>query len=200
MRERRLQWLPELGIGFLDPGVANIYDDSYFEHYATIADTDIGRRLNTARVQMLERHWHGHAGVVDIGIGAGTFVEAVPGIHGYDINPRGVVWLLERDLYHDPHIDPVDVACMWDALEHVLDPTPLLNAVRHRILVSLPIFRDVDHVMSSKHLKPGEHIWYWTERGFIWFMAEHGWKLIEANEQETKIGREDINSYAFARV
>ncbi len=200
MRAPRLQWLPEVGVGFLDPGKADIYGDDYFENYAKLADTDIGRRLNAARVAMLFRHWDDPAGVVDIGIGAGTFVASVPGIKGYDINPRGVEWLRERGLYHDPYAMPIDVAVLWDSIEHIPDPEPLLRNVRHRVLVSIPIFRDVGHVLRSKHYKPGEHCLYCTEQGFLWLMAHLGWKVEETNDYESVIGRQDIKSYAFRRA
>ena len=75
----------------------------------------------------------------------------------------------------------------------------MLDNIRQRVLVSLPIFRDVAHVLSSKHYKPGEHVFYFTEPGFLFFMREHGWRVIETNDYETKIGREDIKSYAFKR-
>ena len=198
MRERRLQWLEDIGIGYYhvtdDP-----YGAEYFDNYAKLADTDIGRRLNAARVSMLFRHWGDPSGVVDIGIGAGTFVEAA-NIKGFDINPVGVAWLKERGRFHDPYAEPVDVAVFNDSLEHILNPAPLLANVRHRVLVSVPIFRDVEHVLRSKHFKPSEHAWYFTERGFLWFMDAHGWKVVETNDYESVIGREDIKSFAFARA
>ena len=186
-------------MGFLDPGAANIYTQDYFDNYRRLADTDIGRCLTTARVAMLNRHWDTSSGVVDIGIGAGTFVQAA-GCVGYDVNPAGIAWLKERGLFRDPYAGPFDVAVFNDSLEHIVNPTPLLNNVRHRVIVSLPIFRSVEHVLASKHYKPGEHVFYFEERGFLWFMDAHGWKVIETNDYESVIGREDIKSYAFARA
>lgn len=198
LRAERLQWLPEIGVGFY-PVTAQPYDQAYFDNYAALADTDIGRRLNAARLAMLARHCDGGT-VVDIGIGAGTFVESRPGTMGYDVNPVGVAWLRERGLYLDPYDTPVDVAVFWDSLEHILNPAPLLAHVRTLVLVSIPIFRDVAHVLSSKHWKPAEHAWYWTHDGFVRVMAELGWRLEETNDYETVIGREDIMSFAFRRV
>jgi hypothetical protein len=31
-------------------------------------------------------------------------------------------------------------------------------------------------------------------------MALHGWRCVETNDDETRIGREDILSYAFTRA
>ena len=108
MRANKLQWFPQLGLGYLPPGEGFDYGDQYFEHYASIADSEIGRQLNAARVAMLGRHRDGYEDVVDVGIGAGTFVEAA-GVNGYDVNPRGVEWLKARDLYRDPYAAPVEV-------------------------------------------------------------------------------------------
>lgn len=199
IRGERLQWLPEVGIGFYKV-TANPYGPDYFQHYVDCANTDIGRRLNAARVEMLRRHWDDPSGVVDIGIGAGTFVEAVPGMRGYDVNPLGISWLNERGLFVDPYQQAVDVAVFNDSLEHIINPAPLLANVRHRVLVSLPIFRDVGHLMTSKHRKYDEHAWYFTEPGFLWFMGDLGWSLLESNDYETVIGRDGIKSYAFKRA
>jgi hypothetical protein len=197
LRKDRLQWLPELGLGFY-PVSAQPYDAAYFANYAALADTDIGRRLNAARVAMVARHWEGL--VVDIGIGAGTFVDSRSGTKGYDVNPVGVAWLKARGLFVDPYAKPVDVVTTWDALEHILDPAPLLANVRRWVFVSLPIFHNVAHVMGSKHYKPSEHAWYFTDSGFRSFMAALGWRCVEVNDEETQIGREDIKSYAFRRA
>lgn len=198
LRSNRLCWLPDLGLGFY-PVTDNPYNGSYFENYAALADTDIGRKLNAARLAMLDRHWDG-GDVVDIGIGAGTFCQSRPGIKGFDVNPVGIAWLLERGLFVDPYKSEISVACFWDSWEHILNPVPLLANVKHLVLVSIPIFQDSAHVLRSKHFKPAEHAWYCTHEGFIRLMLGLGWDCVEFNDGETKIGREDIRSYAFKRI
>lgn len=198
LRSNRLCWLPDLGLGFY-PVTANPYNDDYFANYASLADTEIGRKLNAARLAMLDRHWTGGE-VVDVGIGAGTFCQARPGIKGYDVNPVGVAWLKERGLYLDPYQRKVSIACFWDSWEHILDPVPLLANVQDVVLVSIPIFRDHAHARASKHFKPAEHAWYFTHGGFVVLMGCLGWDCVEENNEETKIGREDIRSYAFKRT
>jgi ubiquinone/menaquinone biosynthesis C-methylase UbiE len=160
----------------------------------------VARALNSARVQMLCRWLRAGDVVVDVGIGAGTFIKSAgANVHGYDVNQRGIEWLRERNLYLDPYTRQVDVACFWDALEHIANPTPLLNNVRRVVLVSLPVFRDSSHVRASKHYKPGEHLWYFTDAGIQWFMEYHGFRIVEWNQAEKDCGREDIFSYAFER-
>jgi hypothetical protein len=200
VREARLQWLPELGLGFY-PVTASPAAAGYFKHYQALADTDIGRRLNAARVAMLRRHWSWDGfGACDIGIGAGTFVEALPLACGFDVAPDGIAWLRQRGRFCDPYAEPIGAACFWDSLEHIHDPAPLLTNVRFLVLASLPIFRDAAHVLGSKHFKRDEHCWYFTGGGLRWFMARLGWRCIEENSDESALGREDIRSYAFRRA
>lgn len=190
-------WLPERDVGYY-PVTEFPYDDAYFEKYQGYAATEMGKAINDARVAMVDRHWQGR--LLDIGIGCGQFAQSRPLTHGYDVNPAGVLWLDEQRLYLDPRVHGVDAACFWDSLEHIRDPGALLAKVRRMVFVALPIFRDLTHLMSSKHLRRDEHYWYFTDAGFRAFMAAHGWRCIEHNAVETELGREDICSYAFERI
>ena len=202
IRADKLQWLPDVGLGFLAPSVPFEYGADYFAHYEAIANTEAAEGLNRVRLQMLERHISGNDVVVDVGIGAGTFIEACDAadvrVYGYDVNPRGVDWLVSRGRYRDPYLSRCHVACFWDSLEHIANPTALLRNVSHAVLVSLPIFRDASHARLSKHYKPGEHIWYFTDAGIIWFMERHDFALDEHNVSECA-WRDEIHSYAFHR-
>lgn len=195
--------MPDPGIGFLPLSGRSPYDEDYFAKYEGYAHTSVGRALNDARLAMLRKHWPSSPGdratVVDIGIGSGTFVEAA-GCCGFDVNPAGLRWLFNAGRYRDPYQDGADVITCWDSLEHIEDPAPLLAKVRHLVLVAIPIFRDLAHVLGSKHLRPDEHCYYFTEPGLEWFMAQHGFRLTDANECESRLGREDIRSYAFRRA
>jgi hypothetical protein len=189
-----LRWLPDHGIGY-HPLEGSPPD--YFQHYAALDATHTARRLNYARMQMLNRHWIGPAdAVVDIGIGSGAFVELAQ-CKGFDVQPAGIEWLQRRGRFVDPYKEGVRVACFWDSLEHIPDPAPLLSKVTQLAFVSLPVFRDLDHLLASKHFKPAEHCWYFTDAGFRLFMRSHGWEYIEKNDFESAIGRDGILSYAF---
>jgi hypothetical protein len=180
-RQNGLTWLPARGVGYYPPAPANeVYDAAYFAHYAALADTAMGAMLNLERMALVARHWQGF--VVDVGIGAGAFVTARPGTAGYDVNPLGVAWLRERALFLDPYGVQVEAACFWDSLD-----------------VTVPIFRDLPDVLASKHYKPGEHCWYFTQRGLLEFMGAHGFMCDEINDRETRIGREAVKSFAFRR-
>jgi hypothetical protein len=195
----RLTWLPDLGIGYYDvKDPVAPYDASYFAKYLSYRDTDLGRRLTESRVDLVNRHWDGP--VVDVGIGCGAFVDARQRTRGYDINPCGVQWLLERELFCNPYSEPVEAVTLWDVLEHIWDFDRLLARVSARVFVSLPVFSGPCEVLSSKHYREDEHFWYFTSFGFLKVMRSLGWVSLEHNEVETRLGREGIASFAFARM
>jgi hypothetical protein len=177
---------------------ANPYDKAYFQKYEGYAQTLTGMALNDARRHLVARHWN-KTELLDVGVGSGQFVASRPGTLGFDVNPVAIAWLQDRGSYLDPYHCPVMAACFWDSLEHIADPSALLANVAQRVFVSLPVFHGLDHVLTSKHYRPDEHCWYFTRRGFITFMAAHGWSLLEENNMEMIVGREDIHSFAFRR-
>jgi hypothetical protein len=161
----------------------------------------MGRRLNKARVEMVARHYFGE--LVDVGIGCGSFVDArraagYPTL-GYDINLTGVRWLEARNLFCNPYLG-CDAASFWDSFEHILRYPDAVFPVRKYIFMSLPIFRDARHAVASKHFRPTEHYWYWTYDGLVKAMRGLKFELVEDNTIETRIGREDIGSFAFRRM
>ncbi|MBR0876914.1 methyltransferase domain-containing protein [Bradyrhizobium liaoningense] len=179
------------------------YDARYFERYAEMAGTPMGRALNQARCELVERHTDG--AVVDIGIGAGTFIKCRLGHHlrptyGYDVNPAGVAWLHRNSLFVDPYeLEGVESITCWDVLEHIPDFEKLVNRVKRYVFVSIPIFQDATHARMSKHFRPEEHCWYFTEYGLKAVFSKLGFDCVEANATEASLGREDIMSFAFKR-
>lgn len=201
MQSKHLQWFPEKGVGYF-PVTESPYDAAYFDKYKQMEETAIGKRLLSFRLSFVSQHipmaLSQRTMLVDIGIGSGAFVSAA-NCWGYDINPKGVDWLVAEGRYKDPYQYECFATCFWDSLEHIKDIEKLLTQVRKYVFVSIPIFRDCEHVLSSKHFRKDEHCWYFTEDGFIRFMHQHGFSLLQKSDAETIIGREDILSFAFAR-
>jgi len=199
--ERRLTWWPEIGIGWY-PVEAGIepYDAEYFDRFDRDARTPLGRALMMARCDFVD--WHYQGTLVDVGIGSGAFIErrsAQRTTWGYDVNPAGVKWLEERKLFVDPYRTPFDAMTLWDVLEHIPYYPPLLANVRKWLFVSLPIFRDAEHVLRSKHFRPTEHCFYFTQPGLVYAMKLCGFALVSESNIETELGREDIGTFAFKR-
>jgi Methyltransferase domain len=196
LRENRLAWLEELGIGWY-PCNAQPYDGDYWARYLAMDATPCGEQLTAMRCAMVRKHFAG--AVVDIGIGGGRFVQDLPAF-GYDINPAAVDWLMTNGKWIDPYQASVRAVTCWDSLEHIYDPRQLLRNVIEWAFVSIPIFKDSVSVLQSRHYRKTEHYWYFTRTGFVEFMHMQGFELIEQNCMEQAAGREDIESFAFKRA
>lgn len=174
------------------------YGREYWDKCAGYEGSVIAEEINAARVAFVAHYFGGT--VCDIGIGSGAFVRARPLTYGFDVNPEAIAWLKREGLFASPR-DGFGAFTFWDVLEHVETPAEYLSLVQLHgwVFVSLPIFRDLREIRASRHYRPGEHLYYWTDAGFIGWMALHGFQVHEANDQETRAGRESIRSYAFKR-
>jgi len=199
---RCLTWWLQHGIGYypVEAGHAP-YDQDYFDSFDRSAQTELGRALMQARFNFVERHYRGT--LIDVGIGSGAFVELRNqrgrSTYGYDVNPAGLAWLEQRMLLVDPHLVSFDAVTLWDVLEHIPDFQSLLANVREWVFLSLPIFRDAEHALRSKHFKPEEHYWFFSRDGLVFAMDLCGFALVSENTMETDLGREDIGTFAFRR-
>lgn len=195
-----------LGVAWqADMRVTCDYGDAYFYHYAELEGSEVAVRLNAGRVAMLARHVPAEASVLDIGAGCGTFVKAARSwgfdAKGFDIIPKTVDRLKAMDAFAD-NPEAFDVVTFWDSLEHMPDPGEVLARIRKDaiVLVAIPIMEGLRKVRESKHYKPGEHLYYVTEPGFVAWMSMHGLQLLETSTHETDAGREAIGAYAFRKV
>lgn len=190
-----LTWFNSLGFGH-DNTPPIDYAGDYWAEYQRRDATDIGRELTQARVDLVQRHTR--RAPLDIGIGAGAFVMASGGF-GYDVNQIAVQWLKDNGKFIDPYQSHVGCLTFWDSLEHIPDPIALLRRVPIGgfVFVSLPIFDSMDHCLKSKHYKPGEHLWYFTNQGFVEYMSRAGFALFEMTNIESIIGRDSVVSFAF---
>jgi 2-polyprenyl-3-methyl-5-hydroxy-6-metoxy-1,4-benzoquinol methylase len=180
------------------------YDAAYLQHYKELEGTPIARALNAGRCAMLARVALRDARVLDVGVGSGLFLtvarDAGYDVRGYDVNPQAVLDLRARDLYADDFAE-FDVVTFWDSLEHIEDPGAAISRIKRGAvaIVALPVFDDLTRIRESKHYKPGEHLYYWTEQGFVDWMSHYGFRLLERSHHEVEAGREGIAAFAFVR-
>lgn len=202
-----LLWLADKGMGYL-PVTGEPYDDDYFDRYVQYAKTALGRRLTVARIEMIQRHVRvtpEHT-LIDVGVGCGDFIERASEtwsteLYGYDVNRAAVEWLTDRGLYRDPRSAPFDIATFFDSLEHVSDAYRIIENVKSWVFCSLPIVPgDGPPARGWKHLRPTEHVWYWTRDGLIGWMRDQGFVCTEHGTPESIAGRLDIHSFAFRRL
>ena len=178
-----------------------LYGMGYWDEYVRRSATPMGKDITRCRIKLVDKWATPHGRVVDIGIGSGQFVETRgSGTWGYDVNPLGIRWLLDRGLWWDPWFRATPNATTWDSLEHMDRPELLLQRVQLRLFVSIPIFRDKAHALGSKHWKPGEHVWFFTRDGLVRWMKTWGFGLLEENRMEEALGRQDIGTFVFGKI
>lgn len=181
------------------------YGDEYHDHYAKLEGSPVANALNAGRCAMLARHAPAESSVLDIGAGCGTFVKAARSwgfdAKGFDVIAKTVDFLKSMDAFAD---DPerFDVVTFWDSLEHIENPGTVLRRISSGavVLVAIPLVTDLTKVRESKHYKPGEHLYYFTECGFVEWMNRHGFRMLEYSAHEVEAGRESIGAFAFRRV
>jgi len=201
MMDQKLVWYPQDGYGVLLPTEEYVYGDSYYDKYVTMESSPVGHALIKQRFNFVDRHvpvTGFMSNMIDVGVGAGGFVFAAHCM-GYDVCKKAVNMLKRNDRFHDLPSKPIETACFWDSLEHIVSPEAILANVNKHVFVSMPIYESGEHVLTSRHYRPNEHIWYFTEKGFIKWMKNQGWTLVEKNRDEERHGREDIGSFYFNR-
>ena len=193
-------WDDDLGIGYYPVDeTENVYDRAYFKKYITYEDTPIGKGINDFRVEFTNTYCKGK--VLDIGIGCGTFVGSRSDTYGYDVNPTGIEWLEMRDKFVDPYLDDITSFAgltFFDSFEHIKNPRSILRQIKNQhVIMSVPIFKDREHALASKHFRPDEHYHYFTHTGLITYMHGLGFSFCWVSDNETKLGRDEIYTYAF---
>lgn len=194
---RTLVWLPEQGVGYYPVDeLAMPYDDNYYNKYVSYHSTELGFKLNTFRVNLVNRYI-GAEPLIDIGVGCGSFVKARRGeTYGYDINPAAAKALKSVWRFRYAPGDGIHHVSFWDSLEHLPDPASFITG-REFVFISMPIFRSPEHILGSKHFNRREHFWYFTKVGLAGWLDNMGFDLLESGVQETIMGREDIQSFVF---
>lgn len=190
----------DTGIGYQSIQPRN-YDDAYFHKYVAMGRSTFGVALNSLRVGLVSRYLALDQQLIDIGVGDGAFIRARGGeTYGYDINPFARTILKGTGKWFDVSVvDSMESASFWDALEHIADPLEIIQKVAAYCFVSIPIFRDRHHILTSKHYRPDEHYWYFTRAGIISWFWDAGFVCQEMNGMETMLGREDIDTFVFVK-
>jgi hypothetical protein len=179
------------------------YDTDYFNKYVGYENSEIAKCLNHFRITLAHRH---ASSLLDIGIGSGEFIKNWDEeICGFDVNPIAIEWLTKHNIFVNPYEDipdNIDGITMWDVIEHIPEPQLLFDKIKSRtvLMTSLPIFKDVTRVRESKHFKFDEHFYYFSKDGFIKFMTDSNFKIVDYGDWETQCGREDIMTFVFQKL
>lgn len=185
----------------IDRAVEVAYGEAYFDKYVGYEGSGVACAINAGRVALVNK-WAGRDGdVIDIGIGSGEFIKSRGrATRGHDVNPKAAQWLKARGLWADDLRD-AGAVCFWDVLEHVREPDGYFSQLQSGALLftCLPIFEDLTRIRQSRHYRPNEHFYYWTELGFVAWMIGKGFDLLDRRDFETTAGRDSILSFAFRK-
>lgn len=133
--------------------------------------------------------------ILDYGSGVGWFRAFRPDgveVDTFDIGPFTQTGI-SRDSY--------DIVCFHDVLEHIPDwgtIAPIISKAKY-VAGTVPILVNGQVLSTWKHYKPGEHFYYWSEKGFESAMNEVGLERIEHGWPECP-PRTDILSFKYRRV
>ena len=176
-----------------------VYDEPYYSKCLSYEDQEIALKINAGRIALVAKHF-GAGPVLDVGIGSGEFIKKRPNTYGCDVNPVAIEWLKRNDLWAE-RLGEFGAITFWDVLEHVETPEQYLKQIglHSMLFTSLPLFYSLGGIRLSKHYRPGEHLYYWTEDGFVGWMERHGFMMLERQTFEIDAGRESIYSFAFKR-
>lgn len=191
----------DFGMAFQhDMTVSVAYDESYFNKCAGYEGKDIAVQINRGRIELVAKHFGPTGLVCDVGIGSGEFIKTRKNTYGRDVNPLAIDWLHCSNLWADD-LSAFRAFTFWDVIEHCPEPEDYFKhiCVGGYVFTSVPIFSDLTKIRESKHYRPGEHLYYWTDAGFVRWMRLHGFELLERDTFEMKAGRDSIYSYAFRK-
>lgn len=181
------------------------YDARYLAKCEAYADSEISAAVNAGRCALMMRHMPEGASVLDFGAGSGQFMRVAKAwgleVCGFDVIPETVERLASSGQFADD-VAAFSAITAWDVLEHLEDPFEAIRRIRRDCLlfVSVPVFDDLSRIRESRHYRPGEHLYYWTADGFIGWMAQRGFHLLESSDHEVKAGRDSIGAFAFRRT
>jgi 2-polyprenyl-3-methyl-5-hydroxy-6-metoxy-1,4-benzoquinol methylase len=182
-----------------------IYQKNYFfgEEYSDyVADKRIAQKNFALRLKTLQRFLRPvrHRSLFEIGCAYGFFLEIAQGLfdraQGVDITEDGIRYATEQlkldvtqadFLEHDLGDRSVDVACMWDTIEHLAQPHRYVEKLSQHMekgaLLAITT-GDIDSLNSRirkqnwRLIHPPTHIHYFSQKSLAQMLNNYGFEVI----------------------
>lgn len=182
------------------------YDQAYYDQFKERYYTDIGRKLHTWRRAFVECHAV-DGKILDFGCGYGGLVvdDLTGNWYGFDIMPCVKERLGELRFDNVPTFSDYSTICMFDVFEHLVLPVHRLQLIAPgtQLVITIPCWEhwdDMDAIAEWKHYRPGEHLLYTSQQGFVAFMQSHGFEWVLSTNYESFIGRQDVVTFIFRKM
>jgi len=179
------------------------YDKKYIEKYESYAETELGKKITKQRCDLINQYNNEPKTNLDVGVGSGEIVDTLD-CFGYDVNPYMIDKLAENGKFVDlyDYLGRIKSISFFDSFEHIYDIKRVLSNIENqKVIISLPIYKgEEENLKSWKHYREDEHFHYFTQQGFINFLNSQGFVVLEINNAETLLGREDIETYVIERM
>lgn len=172
----------------------------YLDEYEAESLSELGQAIIANRWNLVQQYTPNGGLLFDLGCGSGHFLMAAPGGYickGYDPNPHGKylnwVWGFNPE-----------ILTMWDVIEHLDVPYAPFNYWVPKpkwVFISTPNIdnAELDSVTSWKHVKPGEHKYYFCLKSLIAMMYCNGYEVVDSNWREGLL-RDPSNPLAIVTV
>lgn len=155
----------------------NIYNSVYAERFKQRAKTALGKKIIRSRWSLVEKYCKGNLNLLDYGCASGAFHKASKNgfnTSGYDINPNYG--------YINCPDDRVDILTMWDVIEHLHDPSTVLNKFKPKYLfLCTPNVEAASELAEWKHYRPDEHLHYFSLKTLTELLNKHSYRVLEHN-------------------
>ena len=175
--------------------IAAIYSETYFAH-AKYCDPQALHFENTRRLELLKPYLPENATLLDAGCSIGDFIDLAKKTYqcsGTDISEYAIKLAAQRhpELASRLEARPLegnmfggqqfDAICMWDVIEHLWDPAPVLENLLGRLkpgghlfistpAIDAPIARAMGRYWAF--MTPPEHLSFFTKKSFYRLFRE----------------------------
>ncbi len=176
------------------------FTKEYIDEYKMEAASEKGRLINDCRWRLVRKYAPNGGKLFDLGCGDGAFIRAAPDgfdCVGYDPNPYSGYSVWRWNFVPS-------ILTMWDVIEHLdvafapfhyWQPQPGLVFISTPNIDNAP---DAD-ILSWKHIKPGEHKYYFNLKSLAATLHCNGYMVLEWNFDEGVL-RDPCNPDAIITV
>ena len=169
-------------------GINETYTRGYLLRYERLEKTKKSEEIQKRRWKLVKKYLK-RGTILDFGCGCRTFSKYAPKsfkVYNFDLYFfRDFAFLGKK----------FDALCFWDTLEHCFFPDVVIKEINPKfIFVTIPLVRRTS-LRNWKHLKPKEHIWYFTSYGLKKFFEILGYKVVEKIDLETDLRSPDVKTW-----